>query len=111
MRVPHLVLIAGLMAIPSAGQSQDSGLVTGRVGQDASTSTTSAVPSVGFQGGYARPLDFGPRAGFAGAVTPGQVLPRNVPVMIRPDGSGAAIVNGHRVIVGPNSDRIVRVVQ
>jgi hypothetical protein len=26
-------------------------------------------------------------------------------------GSGSAFVNGHRVIVGPNSDRIVRVVQ
>ena len=111
MRIPHLALIAGLLALPSVGHSQDSGLVSGRVGQDASTSTTSGAPSVGFQGGYARPLDSGPRAGFAGAVTPGQVLPRNVPVMIRPDGSGAAMVNGHRVIVGPNSDRIVRVVQ
>ena len=111
MRVSKLALIAGLLAPPSVGHSQDSGLVTGRVGQDASTSITSPIPSGGLQGGYARPLDSGPRAGFAGAVTPGQVVPPTVPMTTRQDGSRSAIVNGHRVILGPNSDRIVRVVQ
>jgi hypothetical protein len=42
---------------------------------------------------------------------PGQVVPENVPIFIRPDGSGSAMVNGHPVIVGPNSSRIVRVVR
>jgi hypothetical protein len=110
MRV-HFAIIAGLLAVSSTGHSQDSGLVSGRVGQDASTSTTSGVPSVGPLGGYARPRDAGPRAGFAGTVAPGQVLPPDVPTTLRQDGSSSALVNGHRVIIGPNSDRIVRVVQ
>jgi hypothetical protein len=36
-------------------------------------------------------------------VMPGQVVPEEVPVFIRPDGSGAAFVAGQRVIVSPNS--------
>jgi hypothetical protein len=42
---------------------------------------------------------------------PGQVVPENLPVFTRPDGSGTAFVGGHRVIVGPNSNRILRVIQ
>ena len=45
----------------------------------------------------------GPRAGSAGVTMPGQVVPENMPIFIRPDGSGSAMVNGHPVIVGPNS--------
>jgi hypothetical protein len=41
---------------------------------------------------------------------PGQVVPENLHIFTRQDGSGSAFVNGHRVIVGPNSNRIVRVI-
>ena len=42
---------------------------------------------------------------------PGQVVPENVFIFTRSDGSGSAMVNGRSVIVGPNSNRIVRVVR
>jgi hypothetical protein len=110
MRASRLALIAAVLAIPSAAYSQDGGLVDGRVGSDLSTSSTQRNPSNGLQGAYRRPPELGPRAGFSGIVMPGQVVPENQPVFLRPDGGGTAIVDGHRVIVGPNSNRIVRVV-
>jgi hypothetical protein len=111
MRASHLALIVAMFAVPSAAYSQDSGEVDGRVGPDLSTSPMQSNPSLGQTGAYRRPLEPGPRAGFAGVTVPGQVVPRNVPVLARQDGSGTAFVNGHRVIVGPNSNRILRVVQ
>ena len=111
MRAAHLALIAVLVAIPSAVYSQDSGLVGGRVGADLSNSTTQPNPSIGAQGAYRRPPELGTRAGFAGMPMPGQVVPENVPVFTRPDGSGTAFVNGRSVIVSPNSNRIVRVIR
>ena len=44
-------------------------------------------------------------------IMPGQIVPDNVPIYTRQDGSGSAMVNGHPVIVSPNSSRIVRVVR
>jgi hypothetical protein len=111
MRASHLALIAAVLPLSSAVYSQDSGLVGGRVGSDLSTSTTQPSPSIGTQGPYHRPMEPGPRAGFAGTVMPGQVVPENVPVLPRQDGSGAAWVNGHQVIVDPNSNRISRVIR
>jgi hypothetical protein len=108
MRASYLTLIIVVLAIPSAAYSQDSGLVDGRVGSDLSTSSTQPSPSNGLQGAYRRPPEPGPRAGSSGIVMPGQVVPEAVPVFTRPDGSGTAFVDGHRVIVGPNSNRIVR---
>ena len=110
MRASRLALIAAVLAIPSAVYSQDSGLVDGRVGSDLSTSPMQSNPSMGATGAYRRPPEPGPRAGFAGVTMPGQVVPENVPVFTRQDGSSSAFVNGHRVIVGPNSNRILRVI-
>ena len=110
MRGLRLALVAVAMAFSSTVYSQDSGLVGGRVGADLSTSTTQPSPPM-TQGPYGRPIEPGPRAGFAGAVMPGQVVPETVPVLPRQDGSGTAWVDGHRVIVGPNSNRILRVVR
>jgi hypothetical protein len=50
-----------------------------------------------------------PPAGLVVGTMPGQVVPQNVPVMPRPDGTGTAWVNGHRVLVNPNTNRILRV--
>jgi hypothetical protein len=111
MRPSCLALIAAVLAFPSGAYSQDSGLVDGKVGADLSTSSTQPNPSLGSTGPYHRPADPGPRAGFAGVTMPGQVVPKNVPVFTRPDGSGSAMVNGHPVIVSPDSNRIVRVVR
>jgi hypothetical protein len=110
MRASHFAVLAVLNS-PSAAYSQDSGLVDGRVGSDLSTSSTQPNPSNGLQGAYRRPLESGPRAGSSGVVMPGQVVPENIPVFTRPDGSGNAFVAGQRVIVSPNSNRILRVVQ
>jgi hypothetical protein len=111
MCASRLALIAALLAIPSAVYSQHSGLVGGRVGSDLSTSSTQSGSSLGLTRAYQRPPEPGPRAGSSGMVTPGQVVPEEVPVFINPDGSGAAFVAGQRVIVSPNSNRIMRVVQ
>jgi hypothetical protein len=107
----RVALIAGALALSSPVYSQDSGLVGGMVGPDLSVSTTQPSPSIGTQGPYGRPIEPGPRAGFAGTVMPGQVVPETVPVLPRQDGSGMAWVDGHQVIVGPNSNRISRVVR
>jgi hypothetical protein len=109
MRASRVALIVGALTIPSAVYSQDSGLVGGRVGADL-VSPMQPGSSLG-SGAYRRPPEPGPRAGFAGTVAPGQVVPQNVPVIVRPDGSGTAYVDGHRVIVGPGSNRIVRVIR
>jgi hypothetical protein len=92
MRGLRLALIAAALPLSSAAHSQDSGLVDGRVGPG-------------------RPMEPGPRTGFAGAVTPSQVVPETVPVLPRQDGSGTAWVDGHQVIVAPNSNRISRVLR
>jgi hypothetical protein len=110
MHPSRLTLIAAVLAIPSAVYSQDSGLVDGRVGSDLSTSSTQPSPSNGLQGAYRRPPEPGPRAGSSGVVMPGQVVPGDLPVFTRSDGSSTAFVAGRRVIVGPNSNRILRVV-
>ena len=55
------------------------------------------------------PLPSATRAGYAGAVTPGQVVPDNVQVTPRPGGMGSAYIDGHRVLVDP-SNRILRVI-
>jgi hypothetical protein len=110
MRASRLALVAAVLAIPSAVYSQDNGLVNGRVGSDLSTSPMQSNPSMGATGPYHRPLEPGHRAGFAGVTLLGQVVPENLHIFTRQDGSGSAFVNGHRVIVGPNSNRIVRVI-
>jgi hypothetical protein len=111
MRVSHLALIVTVLASSSAAYSQDSGQVDGRVGSDLNTSPMQSNPSLGSVGPYHRPPEPGPRAGYSGAVLPGQVVPGNVFIYTRPDGSGSAFVDGHPVIVSPNSNRIVRVVR
>jgi hypothetical protein len=111
MRASRLALIGAALPLSSAVYSQDSGLVGGRIGADLSSATTQPSPSIGTQGPYERPVEPGPRAGFAGAVIPGQVVPENVLILPRQDGSGTAWVNGHQVIVGPTSSRISRVIR
>ena len=112
MRFSHIAVIAGVLAIPSAGYSQQDGPVGGKVGPNLeSPSTAQPGASLGTQP-YARPP--GPpqeRAGYAGSVSPGQVVPRNTPVTQQWGGMGTAIVGGHRVQVDPNSGRITRVLQ
>jgi hypothetical protein len=108
MRALHLALIATVLAIPSVAYSQTDGPVGGRVGQDLSASPTQSGPSAGARP-YGSPSSEGRPAGFAGAVAPGQVVPQTVPVMPRPGGMGSAFVDGHRVLVSPGSNRIIRV--
>ena len=109
MRASHIILSSALLATPSAGYAQDSGLVSGRVGSDLSTSPIQPSPSIGSRGPYGRPPEPGPRAGYSGGVIPGQVVPQSVPIMPQPGGQGTAFVDGHRVLVEPNSNRILRI--
>jgi hypothetical protein len=108
MRASHLAIIAAVLALPSAALAQQDGPVGGRVGSDLSPTTTQPGPSVG-RGPYGAPSAIGHSAGFAGAVTPGQVVPNDVQVTPREGGMGSAFVNGHRVLVDP-SNRILRVI-
>jgi hypothetical protein len=114
MRASHIALIAAMLAIPSVGYSQNSGLagpgngpVGGKVGADLGASPTQPSPSAGVAP-YAAPRPIGHPAGYTGRVTPGQVVPENVPVIPQQGGMGSAFVNGHRVLVDP-SNRILRV--
>ena len=85
---------------------QDNGAVGGRVGADLGTSPTQSAAT---RGPYGRPAPVGRPAGYAGAVTPGQVVPENVQVTPQPGGVGSAFIDGHRVLVDP-SNRILRVI-
>ena len=115
MRASHIVLIAVVLAIPSVGYAQQDGSVGGsvggpvggKVGSDLSASPTQSGPAA--RGPYGRPPPLGRPAGYAGAVTPGQVVPENVQVLPRPGGMGSAYVDGHLVLVDP-SNRILRVI-
>jgi hypothetical protein len=110
MRASIFALIAAVLAIPSAAYSQDSGLVDGRIGSDLSTSSMQSGSPLGLTRAYQRPPQPGPHAGSSGMVMPGEVVPEELHIFIRPDGSGAAFVAGQRVIVSPTSNRILRVV-
>ena len=108
MRALHLAVIGALLAIPSAGQAQDNGPVGGKVGPSLQSSPALPGSSLGTQP-YGTAPRAGPPAGYAGAVAPGQVVPQSVPVVPRWGGFGSAFVDGHHVLVDPNSNRILRV--
>jgi hypothetical protein len=108
MRPSQIALVAAVLAIPSASYAQQNGPVGGRVGSDLSTSPTQQGPSAGTRP-YGAPPAVGHPAGYAGAVTPGQLVPDNVQVTPRPGGMGSAFIDGHRVLVDP-SNRILRVI-
>ena len=108
MRASHIAVLAALLALPSGAHAQQDGPVGGRVGSDLSTSTTQPSTSVVGRP-YGAPLSSSHTAGYAGAVTPGQVLPENAQVTPRAGGLGSAFIDGHRVLVDP-SNRILRVI-
>jgi len=87
------------------------GPVGGMVGPEGSSSLGPSLgrprPSLGSP--YGTPLTAGPRAGYSGSITPSQIVPRNVPVTPQPGGMGSAIINGQRVLVDPNTNRVMRV--
>jgi hypothetical protein len=109
----HIAVIAAVLAIPSVANAQDSrgvgGPVGGKVGADLNASSpATATPSVGHP--YGSPPQGGPHAGFAGSLAPGQVVPQNVVITPRPGGTGSAVINGRRVLVDPNTNRVLRVI-
>ncbi len=108
MRASIILFAATLSLLPSVSFSQDSGLVGGRVGSDLDSSAPAQQrPSVGNP--YGSPVQGGPIAGRSGNITAGQTVPKDVPVYPRAGGVGSAIVDGHRVWVDPNSNRILKV--
>jgi hypothetical protein len=112
MRASHIAVIAAVLTIPSIGYAQQAnGPVGGMVGPGGSSSLApspgQARPSLGSP--YGTPLTPGPRAGYSGNITAGQVVPRSVPIIPQPGGMGAAVINGQRVLVNPNTNRIIRV--
>ena len=110
MRASHIAVLAAVLAAPSVALAQQDGPVGGRVGSDLSTSTTQQSPSGGVgTRPYGGPSSTGHPAGYAGAVTPGQVVPDDVQVTPRQGGLGSAFIDGHRVLVDP-SNRILRVI-
>ena len=112
MRASPIAVLAAVLAIPTVAYAQDNGAaggpVGGKVGSDLnSSSPAQSGPSIGHP--YGSPPTGGPIAGFAGSVSAGQVVPRNVIITPRPGGTGSAMINGRRVLVAPNSNRILRV--
>jgi len=110
MRAAQIAVMAAMLAIPTAGYAQDSGAVGGKVGSDLSTSQTpQSGPATGAP--YGAPPPTGRTAGYGGSVAAGQVLPQGSAVMQRPGGVGSAFIDGHRVLVDPSSNRIIRVIR
>ena len=112
MRASHIALIAAVLAIPSVGYAQqDNGPVGGMVGPEGSSSLGPSLgqprPSLGSP--YGSTPRRGPLAGSSGPVSPSQIVPQNVPVTPQPGGMGSAFINGHRVLVDPNTNRVMRV--
>jgi hypothetical protein len=109
MRASQIALIAAILTIPSFAYAQADGPVGGKVGADLGTSSTvkpGTSPNTRPYGGASDP---GPRAGASGSVMSGQVVPQDVQVTPRAGGQGTAIINGHRVLVDPNSNRVLHV--
>ena len=112
MRASYIALITAVLAIPSVGYAQqDNGPVGGLVGPGGSSSLAPSLgqprPSLGSP--YGSPTRAGPVAGSSGSIAPSQVVPQNVPITPQFGGMGSAWVNGHRVLVDPNTNRILRV--
>ena len=123
MRTLPVALIAAMLVVPSVGYPQDQGLVGGRVGNTPDSSLSAPPPGSTSlpalpPGSPARALPYGAapvraqlqRPNYAASVVPGETVPQNLITMPRPDGFGSTYVGGHRVIVDPNSNRIVRVI-
>jgi hypothetical protein len=112
MRISPIAIVAAMLAIPAFAHAQDNGAVGGpvggKVGSDLNSSSPSQPgPSIGHP--YGTLPTGGPIAGTSGSIGPGQVVPQNVVVTPRPGGGGSAVINGQRVLVAPNSNRILRV--
>ena len=124
MRASHIALILAVLAIPSVGYAQQDngsvggpvgGPVGGMVGPEGSSSPGQPRPSLGSP--YGSPTRAGPVTGSSGAIAPGQVgwrrvvvdgVPQNVRVTPRADGIGSAFINGQRVLVDLNTNRVLQ---
>jgi hypothetical protein len=103
----RIALIGAFLAIPSVAYPQSDGPVGGKVGSNLESTPSPGAATWGRP--YGSPVRPGPAAGNLGAVRTGQVVPYTVPVIARPGGLGSAVVDGHRVLVDPNTNRIIRV--
>ena len=120
MRASHIALILAVLAIPSVGYAQQDngpvgGPVGGMVGPEGSRSPEQPRPSLGSP--YGSPTQAGPVTGSSGTIAPGQVgwrrvvvdgVPQNVRVTPRADGIGSAFINGQRVLVDLNTNRVLQ---
>ena len=120
MRASHIALILAVLAIPSVGYAQQDngpvgGPVGGMVGPEGSSSPGQPRPSLGSPHGS--PTRAGPVTGSSGTIAPGQVgwrrvvvdgVPQNVRVTPRADGIGSAFINGQRVLVDLNTNRVLQ---
>jgi hypothetical protein len=124
MRASHIALILAVLAIPSVGYAQQDngsvggpvgGPVGGMVGPEGSSSPGQPRPSLGSPSGS--PTRGGSLAGSTGSITAGQVgwrrvvvdgVPQNVRVTPRADGIGSAFINGQRVLVDLNTNRVLQ---
>jgi hypothetical protein len=120
MRASHIALILAVLAIPSVGYAQQDngpvgGPVGGMVGPEGSSSPGQPRSSLGSP--YGSPTQARPVTGSSGAIAPGQVgwrrvvvdgVPQNVRVTPRADGIGSAFINGQRVLVDLNTNRVLQ---
>ena len=128
MRASHIALILAVLAVPSVGYAQqDNGPVGGpaggMVGPEGSSSPEQAGPSSPEQPRPSLGSPYGSPTRGAGdrarssAIAPGQVgwrrvvvdgVPQNVRVTPRADGIGSAFINGQRVLVDLNTNRVLQ---
>ena len=111
MRASHIALILAVLAIPSVGYAQQDngpigGPVGGMVGPEGSSSPGQPRPSLGSP--YGSPTRAGPVTGSTGSFTAGQIVPQNVPITNQYAGTGIAYINGQRVLVDTNTNRVLR---
>jgi hypothetical protein len=113
MRILSIAVVVAVFAAPTICYAQDQGLVGGKVGPNLESSSSSSLAQPGSSGGEegfgSRPRAPQEHPGFSGAVSPGQVVNRNTPIIAQPGGMGVAFVNGQRVKVDLSSGRIMSV--
>jgi hypothetical protein len=80
--------------------------------RDRGLATTAFFKGAGLDGKRGSPYGSTPQggslAGSTGSFTAGQIVPQNVPITNQYAGTGIAYINGQRVLVDTNTNRVLR---
>ena len=111
MRTLSIAVIAAALATPSPGYSQENGPVGGRIGANGEPTLGSPSPSSSMSpyGTAPSATPYGTQSFVGYPAGPGSQAPPNLVTTSVPGGLVSGIVGGHRVIIDPTTNVIVRV--